>query len=208
MPRKVPWNHKRGIELNIPPVAALISTITTVNQMNPTQQRSNFRSNTSQTDADVLSEARDLVDQFLLYLKDADLGLDVVDIDDLPFRKPLLINAIRLLIATDASPLTRQQLRKVGLTLACFQEDIGQRMSMRPVSGESHLTDADVAEMMAEHRHHLQRFDHAFSLMTSERQRLDDLFQTSMRMAERRDARTSTTRTRASDVNDAYAAHH
>jgi hypothetical protein len=194
--------------LNIRPIAALISTLTTVNQMNPTQQRSNFRANPSQSDADVLSEARDLVDQFLLYLKDADLGLDVVDVDDLPFRKPLLVNAIRLLIATDASPLTRQQLRKVGLTLACFQEDIGQRMSIRPVSGESPLSDSDVAEMMTQHRHHIQRFDRAFSIMTTERRRLDELFQTSMRMAERREARTSGTRSRASDVNDAYAAHH
>ena len=205
---KVRRNHKRGIGLNIRPIAALISTLTTVNQMNPTQQRSNFRANTSQSDADVLSEARDLVDQFLLYLKDADLGLDVVDVDDLPFRKPLLVNAIRLLIATDASPLTRQQLRKVGLTLACFQEDIGQRMSIRPVSGESALSDADVAEMMTQHRHHIQRFDRAFSIMTTERRLLDELFQTSMRMAERREARTSGTRSRASDVNDAYAAHH
>lgn len=180
-----------------------------VNQMNPTQQRSNFRANTNQSDADVLSEARDLVDQFLLYLKDADIGLDVIDVEDLPFRKPLLINAIRLLIATDASPMTRQQLRKVGLTLACFQEDIGQRMSMRPVAGKSPFSDTDVAKMMAEHRDHIQRFDRAFATMTTERQRLDDLFQTSMRMAERRDANNTGARSRAADaVNNAYAAHH
>ena len=177
--------------------------------MNPTQQRANFRTSTNQSDADVLSEARDLVDQFLLYLKDADIGLDVIDIDDLPFRKPLLINAVRWLIATDSSPMTRQQLRKVGLTLACFQEDIGQRMSMRPVPVESRLPDSEVAEMMAEHRQHIQRFDRAFARMTSERQRLDDLFQTSMRMAERRDATAaSATYARTAEARNAYAAHH
>ncbi|MET0748141.1 MAG: hypothetical protein ABWY49_08110 [Rhizobium sp.] len=157
--------------------------------MNPTQQRQNFRPNTSkQTDADVLGEARDLVDQFLRYLKDADLGLDVVDLDDLPFRKPLLINAVRLMIATEPSATTRQQLRKVGLALAAFQPDIGQRMSMRPLTEESRMSEEDMQALMNKHRHQIVRFDQAFAAMATERLRLDELFQLSMRMAERRES--------------------
>lgn len=204
-----PSNHKLGSMLNIFSRTTLICTTSTVNLMSPTQQRANFRTNSNHSDADILSEARDLVDQFLLYLKEADIGLDVIDIEDLPFRKPLLINAIRLLIATEVSPLTRQQLRKVGLTLACFQEDIGQRMSMRPVAREKRLPDADVAEIMAQHRHHIQRFDRAFARMTEERRRLDELFQTSLRMAERREAATaSATYARAAETGNVHAAHH
>lgn len=168
--------------------------------MNPTQQRQNFRATNSskQTDADVLGEARDLVDQFLLYLKHADLGLDVVDIDDLPFRKPLLINAVRLLIATEPSAITRQQMRKVGLTLASFQEDIGQRMSLRPLPAESRMPEQDMQALMEKHRDQILRFDQAFAAMATERLRLDDLFQLSMRMAERRESNAATSAAAAS----------
>lgn len=177
--------------------------------MNPTQQRQNFRVNTDrQTDADVLSEARDLVDQFLLYLKDADLGLDVVDIDDLPFRKPLLINAVRLLIATESSAITRQQMRKVGLALASFQENIGQRMSMRPMPAESVLSEDDIHALMSKHRHQIMRFDHAFAAMATERMRLDDLFQLSMRMAERRESNAAAaSRRQATAAGSGHSSH-
>lgn len=174
--------------------------------MNPTQQRQNFRANTDrQTDADVLGEARDLVDQFLLYLKDADLSLDVVDIDDLPFRKPLLINAVRLLIATEPSQTTRQQLRKVGLALASFQEDIGQRMSMRPLPSASRMSDEEMQAAMTKHRHQIMRFDHAFATMAAERLRLDELFQLSMRMAERRESNVAAAASRRAKASDTYS---
>jgi len=175
--------------------------------MNPTQQRQNFRANTSkQTDADILGEARDLVDQFLLYLKDADLGLDVVDLEDLPFRKPLLISAVRLLIATESSQTTRQQLRKVGLTLASFQEDIGQRMSMRPLPLESRMSQSDLQALMTKHRDQIMRFDHAFAAMAAERVRLDELFQLSMRMAERRESNAAAAAHRtAADTGGTYS---
>lgn len=201
-------DQKPGIGLNNRGISAFISSTRMVNPMNPTQQRQNFRANAKQTDADVLSEARDLVDQFLLYLKHADLGLDVVDIDDLPFRKPLLINAVRLMIATEPSATTRQQLRKVGLTLASFQEDIGQRMSMRPQPAEDQLSEDDMQALMAKHRDQLMHFDRAFSNMASERQRLDDLFQLSMRMAERRESNSAAAQRRAT-VNAAsgYSTH-
>ncbi|MBZ5762702.1 MULTISPECIES: hypothetical protein [Rhizobium] len=160
-----------------------------VDQMNPTQQRQNFRANSSkQSDADTLREARDLVDQYLRYLKLADLGLDVVDIDDLPFRKQLLVSAVRLLIATESSATTRQQLRKVGLTLASFQDDIGQRMTMRPLPAEERMSEQELQAAMKKHRHLIARFDRAFAAMATERVRLDDLFQQSMRMAERRES--------------------
>jgi hypothetical protein len=181
-----------------------------VKPMNPTQQRQNFRANSSkQTDADTLGEARDLVDQFLLYLKHADLGLDVIDIDDLPFRKPLLINAVRLMIATEPSETIRQQLRKVGLALASFQEDIGQRMSMRPVSSNSQLSDEDMQGLMMTHRDQILRFDRAFAAMASERLQLDDLFQFSMRMAERRASNAAATaQRRTADTSAAaYSSH-
>ncbi|WFS00286.1 hypothetical protein [Rhizobium tumorigenes] len=157
--------------------------------MNPTQQRQNFRANSSkQSDADTLREARDLVDQYLHYLKLADLGLDVVDIDDLPFRKQLLVSAVRLLIATESSATTRQQLRKVGLTLASFQDDIGQRMTMRPLPSEERMREEELQAEVKKHRHLIARFDRAFAAMASERVRLDELFQQSMRMAERRES--------------------
>ncbi len=166
--------------------------------MNPTQQRQNFRANSSkQSDADTLREARDLVDQFLHYLKLADLGLDVVDIDDLPFRKQLLVSAVRLLIATESSPTTRQQLRKVGLTLASFQEDIGQRMTLRPLPLNERMTEEDLQASMKKHRHQIARFDRAFSAMAAERVRLDELFQQSVRMAERRESNAASASRRA-----------
>lgn len=159
-----------------------------VDPMNPTQQRQNFRANSSkQSDADTLREARDLVDQYLRYLKLADLGLDVVDIDDLPFRKQLLVSAVRLLIATESSATTRQQLRKVGLTRFLPGR---YRPAHDHASASSRGKDerARVAGGNEKHRHLIARFDRAFAAMATERVRLDDLFQQSMRMAERRES--------------------
>jgi len=175
--------------------------------MNPTQQRQNFRATTKPSDADVLSEARDLVDQFLLYLKYADIVLDIIDLDDLPFRKPLLINAVRLLIATEPSAISRQQLRKVGLILASFQENIGERMSMRPLPVENRVSEGEVQAMMTKHRQLIMRFDRAFAAMATERLRLDELFQLSIKIAERRESNTSAAERRKSTAvaGDAYS---
>ena len=166
--------------------------------MNPTQQRQNFRANASaQGDAEILREARDLVDQFLRYLKRAHLALDVIDIDDLPFRKPMLISAIRLLIAYETSQTTRQQLRKVGLSLAAYQENVGERMTMRPLAEQERMSEEALQALMQKHRHQIARIDRAFALMAAERTRLDDLFQESIRVAERRESNAAAAARRA-----------
>jgi len=167
--------------------------------MNPTQQRQNFHASAnSQGDAEVLREARDLVDQFLRYLKFAHLGLDVVDIGDLPFRKPLLVSAIRLLIANENSQTTRQQLRKVGLSLASYQENVGERMTIRPAGAEASMSEEALQALMQKHRHQIARIDRAFALMAAERTRLDDLFQESVRVAERRESNAAAAARRSS----------
>lgn len=139
------------------------------------------------TDAELLHRAKSIVDDFVEYLANQPIGMDVVDASELPHSRKMLVNAFRLLIATELRPKIRERLRTVGATLAQFQDDIGQRMCLRPAEdGGGVPSDAELERLIKEHRHQLAKFDRAFKAVDPERNRLDALFRKSMHIAERR----------------------
>jgi len=76
----------------------------------------------STTEMAALVHAGHAVRQLLVHLKANPIhDMTLVDIDDLPLPKSTLINAFRLLIASEARLEQRGQLRKIGLLLAQFQ---------------------------------------------------------------------------------------
>jgi hypothetical protein len=154
-----------------------------------TQQRQNFRANNPPpSSAQLLREAQYMVDRFLFYVRNADIAQDIIDTNDLPDTKTALINACRLLIAAEKRPQMRARLIKVGLMLASFQPAIGERISMRPVTGASTLSDDELQREMTRNRDALERMDAAFAACASERLHLFDLFRRAAEMAARSEA--------------------
>lgn len=138
------------------------------------------------SDAEVLQRARLLVEAYFDYLEHTPLGSDVVDETELPGQRTALINCFRLLIATESRNDVRQKLREIGLTLAQFQSDIGERMSLMPVAHDLRSPEAEVQRLMALNRRSLAKIDEAYGAIMPERARLDQLFRHSMSIAEAR----------------------
>lgn len=84
------------------------------------------------SDAQLLQAAHHLVDVYLMYLREHETGSDLFDTSELPASKGSLINAFRVVIATENRTGVRALLVKAGMTLAQFQENIGPRMSFTP----------------------------------------------------------------------------
>ncbi len=135
---------------------------------------------TDGTDAQLLQAAHHLVDVYLVYLREHETGSDLFDTSELPASKGSLINAFRVVIATENRSGVRALLVKAGMTLAQFQENIGPRMSVRP---------ADVKQKPGDwHRRpepsQLRRFDHALMRHGEDRTKLVRMFRHAADIAE------------------------
>ena len=86
------------------------------------------------SDAQLLQAAHHLVDVYLMYLREHETGSDLYDTCELPASKGSLINAFRVVIATESRSGVRALLVKAGMTLAQFQDNIGPRMSFAPAT--------------------------------------------------------------------------
>jgi hypothetical protein len=135
-----------------------------------------------QSDAQVLHAANHLVEVYLVYLREHETGSDVFDTQELPASKEALVNAFRVVIATESRPGVRALLMKAGMTLAQFQDNIGPRMSVKPAPAMSD-------------RHHQQRdpepgqihkFDRALHRLGEERARLVQVFRHASQIAEKK----------------------
>jgi hypothetical protein len=80
----------------------------------------------------VLAKAHDLVATFLVFLRLEKPRNDILDTRSLPASKSSLINAFRLVIATEPRGEIRQALASSGHVLARFQERVGNRISVTP----------------------------------------------------------------------------
>lgn len=135
------------------------------------------------TDAEVLQAAHRLVEIYLVYLRQHETGNDLFDARELPALKEALVNAFRVVIATESRPKVRALLVKAGMTLAQFQENIGRPMIIRPILPASarRRDAADRQDVMT-----LRRFDHALLRLGEERVRLGHVFQSAINIAENR----------------------
>jgi hypothetical protein len=135
------------------------------------------------TDAEVLLEARNLVEQYVDYLHDNPIGNDIVDVSDLPCPRDTLVTCFRLMIATEYRQEVREHLMSAGLTLSQFQEDIGERMSLEPIEPENAATLEQLRALTLRYRHYLEKFDVAYRAIAPERARLEALYRHAMAMA-------------------------
>jgi hypothetical protein len=141
-----------------------------------------YESGRHETDAQVLQAAHHLVEVFLLFLREHEMGSDLLDTQELPASKKALVNAFRVVIATESRPGARALLVKAGMTLAQFQDDIGPRMSVTPVDANNHRNDRHWTPEPGQ----IRRFDRALTRLGEERTQLSQVFQQAIRMAEKK----------------------
>jgi hypothetical protein len=83
---------------------------------------------------DRLAAANHLVDGYLWFLKEADLGSDLVDEIELPYPKRILVDAFRHVIAAEYRPDIRTFLVEAGTTLSQYHSDVGNRIQLGQVT--------------------------------------------------------------------------
>ncbi|TNM66028.1 hypothetical protein [Aliirhizobium smilacinae] len=132
------------------------------------------------TDAQLLQAAHHLVDVYLVYLREHETAGDLFDTRELPASKGSLINAFRVVIATESRPGVRALLVKAGMTLAQFQENIGPRMSVRPAHQKEKPSDGHWRPEPSQ----IRRFDSALMRLGEDRTRLVQMFRHAADIAE------------------------
>lgn len=145
------------------------------------------------TDAQLLQAAHRLVEIYLMHLRQNQTGSDVHDTRELPASKDALVNAFRIVIATEARPNVRSLLLRAGLTLAQFQDDVGMPLTIRPAAKPAHEQDADQRATARPSDSasscdtgKIRQFDRALLRLSEDRTRLGDVFQEAVRIAEKR----------------------
>jgi hypothetical protein len=136
-----------------------------------------------QSDAQILEAAHRLVELYLVYLREHETGNDIFDTRELPTSKEDLVNAFRVVIATENRPNVRALLVKAGMTLAQFQDNIGEPLPVRPVA------DLNGRRQSANGRietARVRKFDRVLIRLGEERVRLGDIFQSALRIAEKK----------------------
>lgn len=125
-----------------------------------------------------LLHAGNIVRQFLVYLKANPIErAGIVNIDELPLPKASLINAFRLLIASEVRLKQRAQLQKAGLLLAWFQ-------AVEPEMAEQ--ADDPLESWIDTVQDTTASKDGCWLAAYREQEKLTELFEISARMAERR----------------------
>jgi hypothetical protein len=148
------------------------------------QSTANERARTRpRTDAELLQSAHGQVEIYLVYLREHETRNDLFDTRELPISKESLINAFRVVIATENRPSVRALLIKAGMTLAQFQDNIGEPMVIRPVTEpvrqrSNSQNKPDPAKA--------RQFDRALLRLGEERMRLGFVFQSAQNIAEKR----------------------
>ncbi len=79
-----------------------------------------------------LDRAHQLVDEFLIFVKENDVGNDIIDEIELPVPKSLLVPAFSMVIAAERRPPIKSLLIKAGMTLAHYRPGLGPRIRIRP----------------------------------------------------------------------------
>jgi carbamoylphosphate synthase large subunit len=135
---------------------------------------------TASNDAGILEAAHRVVETYLVFLREHETDNNVFDTAELPAPKEALVNAFRVVIATENRAHTRSLMIKAGLTLAQFQDNIGSPLLVRPTtparqqgSGRGRI---DIAN--------IRKVDRAILRLGEERVRLAHVFQKAARLAE------------------------
>jgi hypothetical protein len=133
------------------------------------------------SDAETLAAAHQLVDLYLTYLREHETDGGLFDVHDLPAPKDAIINAFRVVIATEIRASVRGLMMTAGMTLARFQDEASYardvRQPLRPGSRKLSWWMKDAK---------IRRSDRTLRQVGEESARLETIFRHAMTMAEGR----------------------
>ncbi len=139
------------------------------------QERFNLRHRDAGNETWTLEAANELVNDFVRFVRDADVGSDLIDEIELPVPKPVLVEAFKRVISAEKRTVIRALLLKAGLTLSQYHADLGERIKVRPIGphGRGNSVDQKL----------VQKFNRALLSTAAERTRLTKIFQDALRCA-------------------------
>jgi hypothetical protein len=132
------------------------------------------------SDADVLEAAHHLVDVYLAVLREHEVTGCVLDACELPAARESFVNAFRVVIATENRPNVRALLVKTGLTLAQFQDNIGDPLAVQP---EARPTGRSSASRNRADPARIRKINRAMLELGQEQLRLGHVFETAAKIA-------------------------
>ncbi|MDM9628546.1 hypothetical protein QTL95_21850 [Rhizobium sp. S152] len=81
-----------------------------------------------------LHAANEAVSEFVRFVRDTNVGNDLVDEIELPLPKPVLIEAFKRVIVAEERPEMRALLLKAGLMLSHYHVGLGERIRVTPIA--------------------------------------------------------------------------
>lgn len=121
-----------------------------------------------------LEAANDAVSEFVRFVRDNDVGNDLVDEIELPIPKPMLVEAFTRVIAAEVRPDVRALLVKAGLTLSQYHVGLGERIKVRPISVDKRGQPSSPSLA--------RKFAYALLLTATERTRLTEIYQNALKL--------------------------
>lgn len=134
-----------------------------------------FRANTSPDSrhAIALEAANDAVSEFVRFVRDNNVGNDLVDEIELPIPKPMLVEAFTRVIAAEDRPDIRALLVKAGLTLSQYHVGLGERIKVRPVPADTRCQPSNPSLA--------RKFARTLLQTATERTRLTEIYHTALK---------------------------
>ncbi|MBO9198275.1 hypothetical protein J5277_29535 [Rhizobium sp. 16-449-1b] len=120
-----------------------------------------------------LAAANDAVSEFVRFVRDSNVGNDLVDEVELPIPKSMLVEAFTHVIAAEVRPDIRALLVKAGLTLSQYHIGLGERIKVRPIPTDTRRQPSN--PFLA------RKFACALLLTATERTRLTEIYNTALR---------------------------
>ena len=120
-----------------------------------------------------LAAANDAVSEFVRFVRDSNVGNDLVDEVELPIPKSVLVEAFTHVIAAEVRPDIRALLVKAGLTLSQYHIGLGERIKVRPIPTDIRRQPSNPSLA--------RKFACALLLTATERTRLTEIYNTALR---------------------------
>lgn len=120
-----------------------------------------------------LDAANDAVSEFVRFVRDNNIGNDLIDEIELPIPKHLLIEAFTHVIAVENRPDIRALLVKAGLTLSQYHVGLGERIKVRPIPADQRCQSSNPSLA--------RKFACALLLTATERTRLTEIYRNALK---------------------------
>lgn len=122
-----------------------------------------------------LEAAQDTVNDYLRFVRDTDVGTDLVDEIELPLPKRILVEAFKDVIVAEERREVRALLLKAALTLSQYHVRLGERIRIRATAAFEMPASIDSRLAL--------RFNRTLQATAVERFRLNEIFRIALKLS-------------------------